>query len=49
MFAKVDAGSMFENAVYNNLKLLGGINYYQKRSRCRNRFYPSTERNCPGM
>jgi len=32
VFAKVDAGSMFENAVYNNLKLLGGINYYQKRS-----------------
>ena len=31
-FAKVDIGSLFENAIYNNLKQLGDIHYYQKRS-----------------
>jgi len=32
-FAKIDTGSLFENAVFNNLKQYGEIRYYQKRSR----------------
>ncbi len=31
-FAKVSEGSLFENAVFLNLKKYGKINYYQKRS-----------------
>jgi len=31
-FAKINEGSLFENAVFNNLKKYGDINYYQKRS-----------------
>lgn len=31
-FARVHEGSLFENAVYNNLKKYGKIFYYQKRS-----------------
>ncbi len=32
MFAKIDQGNLFENAVYNNLRTRGKINYYQNRS-----------------
>ena len=32
LFAKVDEGNLFENAVFNNLKSYGKINYYQNRS-----------------
>lgn len=31
-FAKISAGSLFENAVFNNLKKYGKICYYQKRT-----------------
>lgn len=31
-FAKISEGSLFENAVFLNLKKCGGMNYYQKRS-----------------
>ena len=31
-FAKISAGSLFENSVFLNLKKYGNINYYQKRS-----------------
>lgn len=31
-FAKLDAGSLFENSVFQNLRLKGGINYYQRKS-----------------
>jgi len=31
-FAKIGEGSLFENAVFNNLRKYGRINYYQKRS-----------------
>lgn len=32
MFARIDEGNLFENAVFNNLKAYGKINYYQNRS-----------------
>ena len=32
LFAKVDAGNLLENAVYNCLRHFGKINYYQKRT-----------------
>lgn len=32
LFAKVSEGSLLENAVFNNLKKFGKINYYQRRS-----------------
>lgn len=30
--AKLDGGRVFENAIFNSLKLRGGVNYYQKKS-----------------
>ncbi len=30
-FVKVDAGSLFENSVFNNLRKYGRANYYQRR------------------
>jgi hypothetical protein len=32
LFSKVSQGSLLENAVYNNLRKYGDINYYQRRS-----------------
>jgi len=32
IFRNIDEGSLFENAVFNNLKLYGKINYFQNRS-----------------
>ncbi len=32
LFAKISLGSLFENAVFNQIKALGKLNYYQKRS-----------------
>lgn len=32
LFGKIDEGSLFENAVFNNLVRYGKLNYYQKRS-----------------
>ncbi len=32
MFAKIDEGTLFENAVFSNLRSYGKINYYQNRS-----------------
>lgn len=32
LFGKIDEGSLFENAVFNNLVRVGKVNYYQRRS-----------------
>ncbi|RLD59374.1 MAG: hypothetical protein DRJ05_06520 [Bacteroidetes bacterium] len=32
LFARVDQGNMFENAVYNCIRHFGKVNYYQKRT-----------------
>lgn len=32
LYAKVDEGNLFENAVYNCIRHFGKVNYYQKRS-----------------
>lgn len=32
LFGKIDEGSLFENAVFNNLSRFGKVNYYQRRS-----------------
>lgn len=32
LFAKVDEGNLFENAVYNCIRHFGKVNYYQKRT-----------------
>lgn len=32
VFSKISSGAIFENAVYNNLRASGQINYYQKQS-----------------
>ena len=32
MFGNVSAGALLENAVYMNIRQLGVVNYYQKRS-----------------
>ena len=31
-FARLDAGALFENSIFQNLRLQGELNYYQKKS-----------------